>query len=77
MTLRRRWGLRGIALSGYGTEADVTRTRQSGFAEHLTKPVDLETLLEAIERVTAPQEATAVAGIERQESPSQPALPVA
>ena len=54
-TLRRRWGIRGIALSGYGTEADVTRTRQSGFAEHLTKPVDLETLLEAIERVTAPQ----------------------
>ena len=63
-TLRRRWGIRGIALSGYGAEADVVRTRASGFAEHLTKPVDLETLLEAIERVTALQEATVAAATE-------------
>ena len=33
-----------IALSGYGQEADRQRARAAGFDEHLTKPVDLESL---------------------------------
>ena len=37
-----------IALSGYGTEADVQRSRDAGFADHLVKPVDLDKLEEAI-----------------------------
>ena len=35
-----------IALTGFGTEDDVQRTRTAGFDEHLTKPVTFE-LLEA------------------------------
>ena len=43
-----------IALSGYGAEADIRRSRESGFAEHITKPVDFGRLLRAIDQVTGP-----------------------
>lgn len=46
--LGARWGLRGIALSGYGTEDDVRRSREAGFLQHLTKPVTPRTLKVAI-----------------------------
>ncbi|HYG62942.1 MAG TPA: response regulator, partial [Thermoanaerobaculia bacterium] len=39
-----RFGLRGIAVSGYGMEEDIQRSREVGFAAHLTKPVDLRRL---------------------------------
>ena len=42
--LRERYNLRGIALSGYGMEEDVVRSRQAGFTTHLTKPVDFRQL---------------------------------
>ena len=41
-------GLRGIALSGFGTEHDVNKAREAGFSEHLTKPINFERLEEAI-----------------------------
>jgi signal transduction histidine kinase/CheY-like chemotaxis protein len=41
-------GLRGIALSGFGMENDVSKARDAGFAEHLTKPINFERLEEAI-----------------------------
>jgi signal transduction histidine kinase len=41
----------GIALSGYGMDVDVARSREAGFKEHLTKPVNIEQLQAAIERV--------------------------
>ena len=47
----RHPGLPGIALSGYGMEADVARSREAGFAVHLVKPVALEGLLTAIEQL--------------------------
>ncbi|HEX2973021.1 MAG TPA: PAS domain S-box protein, partial [Tepidisphaeraceae bacterium] len=43
--------IKGIALSGYGSEEDVKRSRQVGFVEHLIKPVDLEQLHAAVARV--------------------------
>ncbi|HEX6902262.1 MAG TPA: PAS domain S-box protein [Thermoanaerobaculia bacterium] len=49
--LVRRWRLRGIALSGYGMEEDVRRSHEAGFSRHLTKPVDLAALREAIRQV--------------------------
>jgi len=49
--LARRWKLRGIAISGYGMEEDVRRSREAGFSRHLTKPVDLEALRAAIRQV--------------------------
>ncbi|HVF71139.1 MAG TPA: ATP-binding protein [Chthoniobacterales bacterium] len=51
-------GLRGIALSGFGMESDVTRARASGFSEHLTKPINFDRLEEAIQMLLPePQEA--------------------
>ena len=47
-----RPGLSGIALSGYGMEEDVARSRQAGFAQHLIKPVNITTLEEAIACIT-------------------------
>ncbi len=32
----------GIALSGYGQEEDIQRSREAGFAAHLTKPASRE-----------------------------------
>jgi PAS domain S-box-containing protein len=48
--LSGRYGLTGVALSGYGMEEDVRRSREAGFAAHLTKPVSLQTLRETILR---------------------------
>jgi hypothetical protein len=45
--------LRGIALSGFGTDDDVAASSAAGFAEHLTKPVDWPQLRGAINRVLA------------------------
>ena len=50
--LRARYGLRGIALSGYGADDDVRRSRQAGFVAHLTKPVDFEQLDRALVKVS-------------------------
>jgi len=47
--LARRFGVKGIALSGYGMEEDLRKSRAAGFALHLTKPVTLRALQAAIE----------------------------
>ena len=49
--LKRRFRLRGIALSGYGMDEDIQRSRQAGFERHLTKPVNLQILRDAIRQV--------------------------
>jgi signal transduction histidine kinase/CheY-like chemotaxis protein len=46
-------GLRALAMSGYGSEEDVRMSLETGFAEHLTKPVELARLIAAIQRVSA------------------------
>jgi CheY-like chemotaxis protein len=46
--LRTSKALPGIAVSGFGTEQDVIEARAAGFSEHLTKPINLERLEEAI-----------------------------
>lgn len=45
--------LSGVALSGYGMDEDIRRTREAGFAEHLTKPVDVTALERALARLLA------------------------
>jgi PAS domain S-box-containing protein len=51
--LRRDFGLRGIALSGYGMQSDIEKSSEAGFVEHLTKPIDITALEEAIQRTHA------------------------
>lgn len=46
--LRERFAGRAVALTGYGMEEDVKRSREAGFARHLVKPVDFERLRELI-----------------------------
>ena len=48
--LGQRYGLKGIALSGYGMEEDVRKSLEAGFERHLTKPVSLQTLRSAIQQ---------------------------
>lgn len=56
-TLRKRHTRRGlptpraIAVSGYGMDEDVRKSRDAGFCEHLTKPLAFNTLNDAIRRV--------------------------
>jgi two-component system, chemotaxis family, CheB/CheR fusion protein len=47
-SIRDTHGLPGIALSGYGAEEDLRRSRESGFFTHLTKPVNIHALESAI-----------------------------
>ncbi len=49
--LKDAYGLQGIALSGFGTYEDVNASKDAGFAEHLTKPVDWDRLRDAIARL--------------------------
>jgi CheY-like chemotaxis protein len=48
--LRALADVRGIAISGFGMQADVERSLKAGFSEYLVKPVNLERLDAAIER---------------------------
>ena len=44
--------LPGIALTGYGQTEDISQSREAGFATHLTKPLTLEKLQDAITALT-------------------------
>jgi PAS domain S-box-containing protein len=44
--------LRGIAVSGYGMDEDRRRSAEAGFARHLVKPVNFQTLREALDEIT-------------------------
>jgi two-component system, chemotaxis family, CheB/CheR fusion protein len=45
--------VRGIALSGYGQEEDIRRSKEAGFAAHLTKPATPDRLVEEIAAVVS------------------------
>jgi CheY-like chemotaxis protein len=47
-SLSSRYGLRGIALSGYGMDEDIQKSREAGFQKHITKPVSLQALQSAL-----------------------------
>jgi CheY-like chemotaxis protein len=44
LQLSNDYGLRGIALSGYGMAEDLSKTEQAGFLAHLVKPINFEQL---------------------------------
>ena len=49
--VKRLYGLRGIALSGFGAEEDIQASRNAGFEEHFVKPVDFPALQSAVKRM--------------------------
>ena len=48
--LNAKCGLRGIAMSGFGTDTDLAQSKEAGFLEHLIKPIDAKALDAAIQR---------------------------
>jgi CheY-like chemotaxis protein len=51
--VKERYGLKGIALSGFGTDEDVLKSKAAGFEHHVTKPVNFQTLQDIIERLAS------------------------
>lgn len=51
--LKAKFGLRGIALTGYGMEQDITRAKDAGFIAHLIKPVRIDALEKILSEVCA------------------------
>jgi CheY-like chemotaxis protein len=45
--------LKAVALTGFGTEDDIRRSKEAGFDFHLVKPVDLHELQTILDQVTA------------------------
>jgi CheY-like chemotaxis protein len=38
-------------MSGYGMEEDIQKSKDAGFHDHLVKPLTLEQLMQAIQKV--------------------------
>src|SRR4029453_10905608 len=41
----------GVALSGFGMDEDIARSKDAGFTDHLTKPVDFALLQQSLMRI--------------------------
>ena len=50
-SLRQIHDVPAVALSGYGMEEDVTKSRAVGFNDHLTKPIDFPLLMRSVSRL--------------------------
>jgi PAS domain S-box-containing protein len=50
--LRSRYRLRGIALSGFGREQDLAKSKEAGFDAHLVKPVSIELLEQTVRELS-------------------------
>lgn len=48
---KRQRPIRAVALTGFGTEDDIRRSREAGFDLHLVKPIDLHELQTVLEKV--------------------------
>ena len=53
--LRARTGIPAIAISGFGLDEDLRRSKEAGFARHLIKPVNFQVLHETIRQVLSTQ----------------------
>jgi CheY-like chemotaxis protein len=50
---RKTQSITGIAITGANAPDDIQRCREAGFAAHLTKPVELDHLLQVIKEIAA------------------------
>jgi PAS domain S-box-containing protein len=60
--LLKRRPVRAIALSGFGMDDDVAKSKEAGFLEHLTKPINLSRLRATVARVLNDTEKTVAHG---------------
>ena len=49
--LRDKFGLKGIAVTGHGSESDILQGKAAGFIAHVTKPVNIEILEATLDAV--------------------------
>lgn len=49
--LQTKGPIKAIAMSGFGMDEDLRRSREAGFSEHVVKPVQVSDLEDAIKRV--------------------------
>jgi CheY-like chemotaxis protein len=49
--IRAFYPIQGIAMSGYGMEDDIRKSREAGFSEHIVKPASLSQLERSIHRL--------------------------
>jgi PAS domain S-box-containing protein len=49
--IKSRYSIKGIAMSGYGLEEDVRKSREAGFSDHVVKPANIDRLEQTIRRV--------------------------
>ena len=49
--LRDKFGLKGIAVTGCGSESDILQGKAAGFIAHVTKPVNVEFLEATLDAV--------------------------
>ena len=52
--LTKDYGLRGIALSGYGMAVDHAKTQEAGFLAHLVKPINFDQLHRVLQDIAPP-----------------------
>jgi PAS domain S-box-containing protein len=50
---KRKQPIKGVALSGFGTEEDIRRSSEAGFDYHLTKPIDFPDLQLLLRKISA------------------------
>ena len=51
--LSSKYGLRGIALSGFGMDSDLAQSTAAGFSRHLIKPIDIANLRATLAEMTS------------------------
>jgi CheY-like chemotaxis protein len=49
--LREAGPIKGVAVTGYGTQDEVDRTMRAGFAAHLAKPIAFDALRQVLEKL--------------------------
>jgi CheY-like chemotaxis protein len=50
---KRKRPVKGVAITGFGTEEDIRRGKEAGFDFHLVKPVDFHELRSVLDKVSA------------------------
>ena len=50
--IKARYPMKGIAMSGYGMDEDLRKSREAGFSDHIVKPANVAQLERAIRRVS-------------------------
>jgi len=49
--IQARYPMKGIAMSGYGMDEDLRKSREAGFSDHVVKPATVEQLDQSIRRI--------------------------